>query len=73
VPARLRVPRVAAPVPEFRSRYVATRQPVLIDGLFDGQPIRMLATPRAACRVGLRGAAESVGPTVSRECAKIDS
>ena len=48
--AHLRVPRVAAPIPEFRSRYVATRQPVLMDGLFDGQPIRKLATARGARR-----------------------
>ena len=48
--ARPRVVRVSAPVPEFRSRYVATRQPVLIDGLFDDQPIRKLATARAARR-----------------------
>jgi hypothetical protein len=48
--AGLRVPRVAAPVPRFRSGYVATRQPVLIDGLFDDQPIRKLATARAARR-----------------------
>jgi lysine-specific demethylase 8 len=50
VPARLHVPRIAAPIPELWSRYVATRQPVLIDGLFDDQPIRKLATPRAARR-----------------------
>jgi hypothetical protein len=50
VAAPLRVSRVTAPVPEFRSCYVATRQPVLIEGLFDGQPIRRLATARAAQR-----------------------
>src|SRR4051812_12037999 len=50
VAAPLRISRVAAPVPEFRSRHVATRQPVVIDGLFDGQPIRRLATARAARR-----------------------
>lgn len=50
MPARPHVPHVAAPVPDFWSRYVATRQPVLIDGLFDGQPIRKLTTARAARR-----------------------
>ena len=48
--APLRISRVATLVPEFRSRHVATRQPVVIDGLFDGQPIRRLATARAAQR-----------------------
>jgi Cupin-like domain len=50
VPARHHVPRVAAPVPELWSRYVAARQPVLVEGLFDDQPIRKLATARAARR-----------------------
>lgn len=48
MPDRTAIPRVAAPVPDFWSRYVARRQPVLVDRLFDDQPIRKLATPRAA-------------------------
>ena len=50
MPARAHIPRVTAPVPELWPRYVAARQPVLIDGLFDGQPVRKLATARAARR-----------------------
>lgn len=50
MPARPHVPRVTAPVPELGSRYVANRQPVLVEGLFDDQPIRKLTTSRAARR-----------------------
>ncbi len=50
MPARHHIPRVAAPVTDFWPRYVRKRQPVVVDGLFDGQPIRKLSTARAARR-----------------------
>jgi lysine-specific demethylase 8 len=50
VPDHRHIPRVAAPVPELWSRHVAARQPVLVEGLFDDQPIRKLSTARAARR-----------------------
>lgn len=50
--AVLEVPRIPAPAPEvFRGQYLARQQPVIIQGLFAGQPVDSIRTEEDACRL----------------------